>query len=283
MLLVNSLAAHREVTQTQCYSFVRPGFFGTLLGEFLGSGLLMADEAAHRRQRRLLGKPFSPPNLRRLLPVFQAKTADLLRRIDEAIGDGRQAGVLDMEAEFIETTLDIMGEAGLGIDIKGLIVPGTNGRDFSQCYHALLAQPPLGGFITFLNLWVPMRWLPIEANMAFVRANHGIRRMITSFARERAAALAAGEKRKGGQENETKDLLTYMVEANLENEECLTEKELVDNVSDALPAESDVLMEDRSSCSSWQRVTRRRRPFWPGRPMSWQSTRPCRPASARRS
>ena len=54
VLLVNNLEACREVLQTNAYLFAKPGFFHTLVGEFLGIGLLFSVGDQHRRLRRII-------------------------------------------------------------------------------------------------------------------------------------------------------------------------------------------------------------------------------------
>jgi cytochrome P450 len=54
MLLVNNLEACREVLQTNAYSFVKPAFFHTLVGEFLGIGILFSVGDEHKRLRRII-------------------------------------------------------------------------------------------------------------------------------------------------------------------------------------------------------------------------------------
>jgi hypothetical protein len=51
---VNSLEACREVLQTNAYSLAKPGFFHTLVGEFLGVGLLFSVGEQHKRLRRII-------------------------------------------------------------------------------------------------------------------------------------------------------------------------------------------------------------------------------------
>ena len=51
---MNSLEACREVLQTNAYLFAKPGFFHTLVGEFLGVGLLFSVGDQHKRLRRII-------------------------------------------------------------------------------------------------------------------------------------------------------------------------------------------------------------------------------------
>ncbi|EEQ27670.1 cytochrome P450 3A9 [Microsporum canis CBS 113480] len=55
IVLVNSPRALREVSQTHCYSFVKPGFLFRTAGEFIGeTGVFFAEGEAHKHQRRIL-------------------------------------------------------------------------------------------------------------------------------------------------------------------------------------------------------------------------------------
>lgn len=114
MLLVNNLEACREVLQTNAYSFVKPAFFHTLVGEFLGVGLLFSVGDGHKRLRRIVAGmkathsegylayhvfvgPLSRPSVRRLMPVFVNESNALNRKIADAIKEHDQGG---MESEF---------------------------------------------------------------------------------------------------------------------------------------------------------------------------------------
>jgi hypothetical protein len=52
--MLNSPQAHKEVLQTQCYSFVKPSFHSRIVGDIAGKGLLFAEGDVHKTQRRLL-------------------------------------------------------------------------------------------------------------------------------------------------------------------------------------------------------------------------------------
>jgi cytochrome P450 len=61
ILLVNSQEACREVLQTNATLFAKPSFFHTLVGEFLGVGLLFSVGDQHKRLRRIVaGKTGMP-------------------------------------------------------------------------------------------------------------------------------------------------------------------------------------------------------------------------------
>lgn len=101
ILLVNSTGAARDLfSGRMCYKFRKPAWFSRLIGEVAGVGLLFAEGDAHKYQRKLLTPCFSPPNLRKLLPVFRAKAAELADFADRQLGD-KEEGVL--EGTYIPT------------------------------------------------------------------------------------------------------------------------------------------------------------------------------------
>lgn len=98
---MNNLQAHREVLQIKCYEFEKPEFFGRVVGELVGVGLLLTKGEEHKMQRKLLvvsytlpsvrtpspqgydlticelTGPFSFANLQKLLIVFNTKAKEL--------------------------------------------------------------------------------------------------------------------------------------------------------------------------------------------------------------
>ena len=54
MLMVNNVAAFKEVMQTKAYTFQRSPLFRQLLGDILGDGLLLSEDVTHRRLRKRL-------------------------------------------------------------------------------------------------------------------------------------------------------------------------------------------------------------------------------------
>ncbi|KAH7412846.1 cytochrome P450 [Cadophora sp. MPI-SDFR-AT-0126] len=230
VLLVNSLEAHREVMQTKAHSFVKPKFFEKLLGEFLGRGVLFSVGAEHRLQRRFLAGPFSTPNIRRLLPIFQEKARDLSSFLERSIeSDAR--GNIEIESAYIKATLDIVGATILGIELSKLKSSSASPLNFEECYHHILEQSFLGWLIAFANGFVPLRWLPLAANQKFLRANTAVWSMVRELVHERFEQVEARQAlgvSAGGKKSE--DLLTYMIEANLSSDDALSREQIVEDM-----------------------------------------------------
>ncbi|KAK2810576.1 hypothetical protein FQN50_002833 [Emmonsiellopsis sp. PD_5] len=224
-LLVNSLAAHREVLQTKCYSFVKPAFFTRLVGEIVGKGLLFAEGEEHRRERRLLSGPFSLANLKKLLPIFQAEAQNLSTDITNILSSSDSGAVVEVSAPLSKATLRIIGVTALGAELGD---PKLS-TFFHECYHRIFEQDLLGNAIMAINAFVPVRWLlgRVEANRRFVGANRDIRELIRGVIRERIAEIEGRKGEGEGVKGERKDLLTYMIEQGNVEGEAWTEEEIL--------------------------------------------------------
>lgn len=110
---------------------------------------------------------------------------------------------------------------------------------FLKCYHRTFQPPRLSAIISFVNTFVPIRkWLPIEANLGFLRAVDEMRRMTRKCVRQRIEdveeAARKGEKFRSVDLGEVdRDLLTMIVEERRMfkgSEDELTEEEIVNQV-----------------------------------------------------
>ncbi|KAF4467666.1 aat family amino acid transporter [Fusarium albosuccineum] len=225
MLLVNNLDACREVLQTNAYSFVKPAFFHTLVGEFLGIGLLFSVGDEHKRLRRIVAGPLSRPSVRRLMPIFVTQSRDLNQELDDEIKkDGDN--IIDIEAAYIRASLNIIGISLLGKELHSFRSPSSP-LTFEQCYSRILAQPVASQIISFINPFIPLRWLPVNANLDFVRAKAALKTMMTELIDQRQAEVLAA-KQGDADGSISDDLLTRMLEASLDEEKRLSKQELID-------------------------------------------------------
>lgn len=204
--------------------------------------------------KRVIG-PLSKPNVRRMLPIFQDFAKELSGTLDEAI-EGEDKGVVEGTIrkplhyyyffKYIRL-LEIVGSLFNRIAFKIISTTLLN-RDisnfrsksspltFEQCYKDILDPPALGKLITYINPFIPLRWLPIEANLAFIRANTSLRTMLAELIQERVqqVRLERSEKKEqdcqSGEMPEKKDFLTNLIEANLSEEKRVSEQTLIDTV-----------------------------------------------------
>jgi cytochrome P450 len=96
-------AAVQHVLLDNAGNYIKPRLVKKLLGRTIGKGLLTADGALWRDQRKIVAASFAPPAVDALVPVF----AEVAQR---AAADWR-AGVRDMAAESTATTMRVISNA----------------------------------------------------------------------------------------------------------------------------------------------------------------------------
>ncbi len=82
--------------------------------------------------------------------------------------------------------------AALGVELDNLSVAGSS-MNFAECYHTTLGQSGLAAVISFLNVFVPLRWLPIRANRRYLEAIAGLRMMLQKVIQERGRNIEKRE------------------------------------------------------------------------------------------
>ncbi|CVL10492.1 related to pisatin demethylase [Fusarium proliferatum] len=207
VLLVNNIEACREVLQTNAYRFAKPAFFHTLVGEFLGVG------------------PLSRPSIWKLFPTFVTYSRKLNGEINAAIQQSSD-GVLEIEDLFTRVTLDIIGVSLVGKELRDFR-SRTSPLSFEQCYNGILAQPLAGQIISFINPFIPLRWLPASANLNFVKAKSALKGMMTELIEQRTSEVEKA-KQLGTDSGLSDDLLTRMIEASSVENQKLSKDELID-------------------------------------------------------
>ncbi|KAM0492705.1 hypothetical protein ACHAP8_009723 [Fusarium lateritium] len=106
---------------------------------------------------------------------------------------------------------------------------------FEQCYNAILVQPLAGQIISFINPFIPLRWLPVSANLDFIRAKSALKTMMEGLIEQRRAEVAAAKQQEGGG-SLSDDLLTRMIEASAGESKRLSKEELIDIVRSVIAA-----------------------------------------------
>ncbi|KOS21423.1 Cytochrome P450 94A1 [Escovopsis weberi] len=144
--------------------------------------------------------------------------------LDQVI-EGSSDGVLDIQEFFNKVTLEIAGLAIMG-ERLGKLRSRDKGLTFEQCYTRILSPDPIGIAITFLQVWIPLRWLPIKANRDHFEADREIRSMIMDLIEKRRAEALADDKA-GGNVSSRRDVLSKTVAANL-NDKFISDQELMD-------------------------------------------------------
>lgn len=138
----------------------------------------------------------------------------------------------EVESVYVKTTLDIVGVTILGMELNKLGSTASSTLDFEECYHCILGQSFLGFLVTFVNAFVlPLRWLPIAANREFLLAKNTIWGIVRELVQKRfAEAEARKDSALNGEKGDSRDLLTYMIEANLSGDKALSREQIIEDV-----------------------------------------------------
>ncbi|KAM0329021.1 hypothetical protein ACHAPQ_006932, partial [Fusarium lateritium] len=149
----------------------------------------------------------------------------LNREIEDALKQSKN-GVFEVEEVLTRVTLDIIGVSLLGKELRDFR-SHSSPLSFEQCYNAILAQPLAGQIISFVNPFIPLRWLPVSANLNFIQAKSALKTMMTELIDQRTAEVDAA-KEYGAEDALSDDMLTRMVEASAAEEQKLSKQELID-------------------------------------------------------
>ncbi|KAH8879816.1 cytochrome P450 3A5 [Thozetella sp. PMI_491] len=246
VVLINGIEAHREVFQTNCYSFEKPAFFHRFISEIAGTGLLFSEGHEHMRQKKIVTRVFTTPYVRRTLPVFQENASLLTRYIDKACLQ-RGKGVIELQTMYSKAAMDIIGKTALGVDLENLVSPVLK-MDFLQCYHRMFESSPTSMAIAILNSYIPIRrLLPfVKANTNYADASGEVKRMLRQCAQDRALEMKDAEKGES-----SRCLLTYMLETNE-----LTDDEIIGHLLNSLSAGHETI----SGAMSWGTLMLARNP-----------------------
>lgn len=214
----NSVAAYKDVLQTQCYSFRKATFWIRLTKNFAGDGLIVMEFDQHRAHRKVLNS-FSISKFRTLEPVLKLKAAEVMELFDQAIAENEdgKTGAVDIIDSISKTTLDIMGIAVLGVDLHSLKnkIDADTEFTFHEAYKIIFAQERLGKALTFINGYIPTRWVPLKANRRFLFATSWLDNCLTDLLRKRCFEIKVAKESGTFKSSGSRDLLTFLAEESM--------------------------------------------------------------------
>lgn len=132
--------------------FPKPEMTRRQMTEILGNGVLIAEGADHRRQRRILNPSFSQAAVRDMMPIFFDKSYELKEKLQAMITDetieasptpakpedkvegGRK---IDVMRYLGQTTLDVIGIAGFNYDFKSL---SSEDNELAEAYRKMFSR-----------------------------------------------------------------------------------------------------------------------------------------------
>ncbi|KAI8991429.1 cytochrome P450 [Mycotypha africana] len=230
----------KQVLTTREYDFVKTPEASRFLKGILGNGVLLAEGAAHRLQRKMLNPAFSVNNIRAFVPLMakpgyqlRSKWLDVIKGKENKVkrqtnDDGIIAADSNQEEQEEETftelevssglslaALDVIGWA-LGEDFKSLESAGTHHQSkLSQAYlHIFSNDMSMMRILAFIFPFLSK--LPTERNRRIKRdlkwLEEESRALVQRGMNRVAKAKAVGINLNHPANNRHKDLLTTMIE-----------------------------------------------------------------------
>ncbi|KAI0717433.1 cytochrome P450 [Cerioporus squamosus] len=217
----------------------------------LGPGLLSVLGDQHKRQRKMLNPVFSTKHLREMTPLFFEiihKTRDaIMQRVDAGPKDGVE---LDMLGWMGRTTLEVLGQAGLGYSFDPLTEDRADEfanavKDFfpqfakSVITRLLLPYVTKIGSASFRKRVVEL--LPSDTVQELRRISYTMHERSVRIFKEKKEALEKGDEALRHQIGEGRDIMSILLRANMaaSEEDRLPDDELIGQVSTMILAGMD--------------------------------------------
>jgi hypothetical protein len=141
---------------------------------FLGNGVLIAEGADHRRQRKILNPSFSQAAVRDQVPMFLDKAYDLKDKFMSLVNDASVEASptpatkedtvpgtrkIDVMRYLAQATLDVIGLAGFNYDFRSLsTTEGEN--ELAEAYRNMFqATQSIDTFAIMQAFIKPLRWI----------------------------------------------------------------------------------------------------------------------------
>ena len=198
--------ALKQMTIKDPYNFPKPVRAKLWMLRILGEGVLLAEGDVHVQQRKALAPGFSIASIRALAPVFWQKSL-LLARLWEQEMNADKVSTKSFEVlEWLNrTTLDIIGQAGLGTDVDSLQHPETPLREAYRLVFAFdIYSRILHGLAAFSDL---TKYLPAKMNRDVQASRKIIINKASEIIREKQINAKANSK--------DKDIIALIVKDNL--------------------------------------------------------------------
>ncbi|KAI0768611.1 cytochrome P450 [Trametes elegans] len=217
----------------------------------LGPGLLGTIGEQHRRQRKMLNPVFSTKHLREMTPLFY----EIIHKARGSVGAGDAKGAppaveLDMLSWMGRTTLEVLGQAGLGYSFDPLTEDVADDfavavkEFFPQLIRTVIPRMllPLGlkiGSPAFRRRLVDM--LPIPSVQRLKDISDIMHARSVLIYHEKKAALESGDDAVKHQIGEGRDIMSILLRENLlaSDADKLTDEELIGQVSTMILAGMD--------------------------------------------
>jgi cytochrome P450 len=210
VLLIGAPELVHALLVTQADDFVKSYGLSLFARPILGDGLLTSEHAAHRRQRRLIAPAFG----KRQIAQYAALMGE---RAEQSLARMLQSGELDIGAETMRVTLEIVGKTLFDSELADAASEVGNAvTDAMECVMGTMASSlPLPPFV------------PSPRNMRLARAKRRLDALVYALIRARRADPRA---------RPFTDLLSLLLAARDDDGSGMSNRQVRDEVMTALLA-----------------------------------------------
>nr|BAK09372.1 cytochrome P450 [Postia placenta] len=221
-----------------------------LITGLIGCGMLAAEGAAHKRQRRVATPAFSIQNMRALVPLVFAKGHELKERwaamiADPIAGDsGKDARRrIDVCHWVSRATFDVIGSAGFDYQFNAIQNESNElFNAYKEMFEVAISQQQ-GSYRGLFAIYFPIIdvLFPDKAVRTVRRCQGVIRRVAGQLVQEKKRKIAEAEA--SGVAHQGKDLLSLLLRSNaaadLPPEQRISDEDILHNINTFMFAGSD--------------------------------------------
>jgi cytochrome P450 len=212
-------AALADVLVHRSYDFEKPPFARSFLRKFLGDGLLLTEGEEHKHHRKHITPAFHFRHIKELYPVFWSKSLEFCDAVKKDLSV-QPSKALEIGHYSTQVTLDIIGLAGLGRDIRSL----RNSEDELIKNYEEILEPTKEKAAYFLAhlVFSPtfVSWLPWKLNTRVRITTGNLKRICKEFVVERKEKM----KLEIPESQESRDILSIMIRSNDFSDENLVDQ-----------------------------------------------------------
>ena len=230
-LLLTNPEAFAEILVSKSYEFLKPESGRKYLESLIGNGLVVAEGAIHKAQRKHSLPSFGFRQIQNLYPLFWEKATRMTSAISLSAFEPcrtREAhlpiGMIDLEYWAPKATLDIIGMAGIGRDFDTL---GSSGDGLARLYERLTTATPDENQYAMLHMVlgeVTAKILRPKTARGIGQVTRELRKSSEGFVRDKRDQLAKGFEPRV-------DILTSLMQSGV-----FSDQELVDQLLTILAA-----------------------------------------------
>ncbi|PIL34519.1 cytochrome P450 [Ganoderma sinense ZZ0214-1] len=190
----------------------------------LGPSLLTTGGPQHKKQRKMMIPVFSNNHLRDMSHIFYNVSRKMRSAVASRVPTNGSPKILDMNSWMARTTLEILGQAGLGYSFDNFLEDSTDpyGESLKMFF------PVYGPFQFFWFAFEPLtyvfsdafikgllRLVPLRSLRRLLRISDTMHEHSSRIVEERKAALSKGDEAALHEVGEGKDIMSVCLKANM--------------------------------------------------------------------